>query len=597
MGAIGPDWGYCKFDLVVHTLADIHRPQDTSPILPQPPHETPINHGVVESPSPIEEEIKSESPPVAYRHISNDEPRAWQGATRTLRRAAEERILDPELPILRRAMIQWIYAENHAIAATNTSPSHGQTFSRQDIGFDGRPITPQSRDTMIHALSMAFTAEEESQQQKIWRLKEQYRRLARRWTNHRRELDDGNLPVEIEEAEPFLGRGNRRNRLEFVRTDYEAEQAVERLQDLARYDAVLLGRINAATVPDMVSVASRSSHLPKFHDTNGDILNPEGFYDYEHVDHWTQEEVDAFHAQMEIHGKRFGLIACHPALKKKTPQDCVRYYYMEKADDKFRALLEPRNRKTVKRTTRSSTTTQAGPGGIMADIEKVKERGRAVATDMEVDETDDSAYEAESAPRRGRGRGRGRGGWRGRGRGGQVSQRPQRESTAELEGDNLQDTIPATPTELTATQLASLTFNTLGDERPSGRKPPFPLLTKSRKRKGRDQDDGELSVDSPSVSAFGSGVTETPTPVVKRQISSYWHVADRERIKSLLMQHGENWEAIANVLSQKSANQVRNYVRGKPELLSILEERKLQTQPTDHPPLWVRWRLASMNQI
>jgi hypothetical protein len=55
------------------------------------------------------------------------------------------------------------------------------------------------------------------------------------------------------------------------------------------------------------------------------------------------------------------------------------------------------------------------------------------------------------------------------------------------------------------------------------------------------------------------------------------------------MQHGENWEAIANVLSQKSANQVRNYVRGKPELLGILEERKLQTHPTDQPPLWVRW--------
>jgi len=595
MGSIGPDWGYCKFNLVVYMMADIHRPQDTSLILPEP-QETPINHGVAKSPSPIGEEIKSESPPVEYRHTFNDEPRAWQGATRTLRRAAEERIQDQELPALRRAMVQWIYAENHTIAATHAPVGHRQTFSRQNIGFEGRPVTPQSRETMFHALSMVFTAEEESQQQKIQSLKEQYRRLARRWNRHCRDLDDGNLPVEIEEAEPFLGRGNRRNRLEFVRTDYEAEQAVERLQDLARYDAVLLGRINAATVPDMISVASRSSRFPKFHDTNGDILNPEEFYDYEHVDHWTQEEVDAFHAEMEINGKRFGLVASHPALKKKTPQDCVRYYYMEKADDKFRALLEPRNRKTVKRTTRSSTTAHAGPGGIMADIEKVKEKGRAAATDMEVDETDDSAYEAESAPRRGRGRGRGRGGWRGRSRGGQIAQRQQRESTAELEGDNLQDTILATPTELTATQLASLTFSTPGDERPLGRKPLFPLLTKSRKRKGREPDDGELSVDSPSVSAFGSGVTDTPTPVVKRQISSYWHVADRERIKNLLMQHGENWDAIANVLSQKSANQVRNYVRGKPELLSILEERKLQTQPTDQPPLWVRWRLASTNK-
>jgi hypothetical protein len=198
---------------------------------------------------------------------------------------------------------------------------------------------------------------------------------------------------------------------------------------------------------------------------------------------------------------------------------------------------------------------------------------------MEVDETDDSAYEAESAPRRGRGRGRGRGGWRGRGRGGQISQRQQRESTPELEGDNPQDTIPATPTELTATQLASLTFNTPGDERPPGKKPPFPLLTKSRKRKGRELDDGELSVDSLSVSAFGSGVTETPTPVAKRQISSYWHVADRERMKSLLMQHGENWEAIANVLSQKSANQVRNYVRGKPELLASWRRGSCKRNP------------------
>ena len=582
--------------MVVNALAEIQCAQDTSPVQPEPPLEIPINHDIVESPSPVEEEIKSESPPVEYRHIFNDEPREWQGATRTLRRAAEERIQDQELPVLRKAIAQWVHADNQAIAATHTSVNQGQTFSRQSIGFDGRPVTPPSKDTMFHILSTVFAAEEESQQQQIEMLKEDYRRLARRWIRHCRELDDGNLPVEIEEAEPFPARGNRRNRLEFVRTDYEAEQAVERLQDLARYDAVLLGRINAATVPDMISVASRSSCLPKFHDTNGDILNPEEFYDYEHVDHWTQEEVNAFHAQMELHGKRFGLVACHPALKKKTPQDCVRYYYMEKADDKFRALLEPRNRKTVKRTTRSSTTAQAGPGSLMADIERVKEKGRAAATDMEVDETDDSAYEAESAPRRGRGRGRGRGGWRGRGRGSQTVQRQQRESTIELEGDGLQDILLATPTELTATQLASLTFNTPGDERPPGRKPPFPLLTKSRKRKGRELDDGDLSVGSPSVSAFGSGVTETPTPVVKRQISSYWHVADRERIKSLLMQHGENWDAIANVLSQKSANQVRNYVRAKPELLSILEERKLQTQPTDQPPLWVRWRLASTDK-
>ena len=596
MASIESAWGYCKFNLVVDTLAEIHCAQDTSSIPPEPPLETPTNLDVIESPLPIGEEIKSESPPVQYRHIFNDEPREWQGATRTLRRAAEERIQDQGLPVLRRAMVQWIYAENHAISATHASVGHGQIFSRQSIGFDGRPVTPPSKDTMFQIISRAFKTEEESQQQKIQTLKEDYRRLARRWIRHCRELDDGNIPMEIEEAEPFPGRGSRRNRLEFVRTDYEAEQAVERLQDLARYDAVQLGRINAAAVPDMISLALRSSCLPKFHDTNGDILNPEEFYDYEHVDHWTQEEVDTFHTQMEMNGKRFGLVASHPAMKKKTPQDCVRYYYMEKADDKFRALLEPRNRKTVKRTTRSSTTAQAGPGGIMADIEKVKEKGRTAATDIEADETDDSAYEAESAPRRGRGRGRGRGGWRGRGRGGQTAHRQQRESTTELEGDGPQETILATPTELTATQLASLTFNTPGDERPSGRKPTFPLLTKSRKRKGRELDDGDLSVDSPSVSNFGSGITDTPTPVVKRQISSYWHVADRERIKSLLMQHGENWDAIANVLSQKSANQVRNYVRGKPELLSILEERKLQTQPTDQPPLWVRWRLASTNK-
>ena len=596
MGSIEATRRCCKSNLAVEILAKIHCAQDTSPIPVEPPLETPINHDIAEPPPPIEDKIKSESPPVAYRHVFNNEPREWQGATRTLRRAAEERIQDKELPGLRKDIAQWIHAENRAIAETHAPVDQGQTFSRQNIGLDGRPVTALSKDTKFHVLSKVFAAEEETQQQKIQRLKEDYRRLAHRWIRHCRELDDGNLPIEIEEAEPFPARGNRRNRLEFVRTDYEAEQAVERLQDLARYDAVLLGQINAATVPDMISVASRSRCLPKFNDTNGDIFNPEEFYDYEHVDQWTQEEVDAFHAGMELHGKRFGLIANHPALKKKTAQDCVRYYYMEKADDKFRALLEPRNRKTVKRTTRSSTTTQAGPGSLMADMERVKEKGRAAATDMEVDETDDSAYEAESAPRRGRGRGRGRGGWRGRARGGQTIQRQQRESTTELDGDGLQDSVLATPTELTATQLASLTFNTPGDERPPGRKPPFPLLTKSRKRKGRELDDGDLSVDSPSVSAFGSGITETPTPVVKRPISSYWHVADRERIKSLLMQHGENWDAIASVLSQKSANQVRNYVRGKPELSSILEERKLQTQPTDQPPLWVRWRLVSTNK-
>ena len=67
------------------------------------------------------------------------------------------------------------------------------------------------------------------------------------------------------------------------------------------------------------------------------------------------------------------------------------------------------------------------------------------------------------------------------------------------------------------------------------------------------------------------------------------------------MPHGANWGAIANVLSQKSAIRVRNYVHGKPELLSILEERR-KTQSTDQPPRWwlleygstVTYRLGSL---
>jgi hypothetical protein len=77
----------------------------------------------------------------------------------------------------------------------------------------------------------------------------------------------------------------------------------------------------------------------------------------------------------------------------------------------------------------------------------------------------------------------------------------------------------------------------------------------------------------------------------KKPISSYWTVADRERIAALIEVHADDFGAIAAELSQKSLNQVKNYIKGRRDLSDVLDRVLLEkavtasylTTPVDAP--------------
>lgn len=93
-----------------------------------------------------------------------------------------------------------------------------------------------------------------------------------------------------------------------------------------------------------------------------------------------------------------------------------------------------------------------------------------------------------------------------------------------------------------------------------------PSVPNPRKRKHRGDEGEDVNGD-----AAGPKPTEK-----KKPISSYWTVADREKIANLIEQHGDDFGAIAAELSQKSFNQVKNYIKGRRDLNDVLDRVLLE---------------------
>lgn len=79
-----------------------------------------------------------------------------------------------------------------------------------------------------------------------------------------------------------------------------------------------------------------------------------------------------------------------------------------------------------------------------------------------------------------------------------------------------------------------------------------------RKRKARQED--------------GDDDSAPKSTEKKKPISSYWLLADREKMKDLIEQHGDDYDTISAELTQKSGNQVRNYIRGRADLSEFLDQ-------------------------
>lgn len=290
---------------------------------------------------------------------------------------------------------------NEAIAKSHAPSQKGPIFEHKA---PQRPIIPHA--SIKAALVKRLQWQEFELNSRIRRAKQEYQARAKRWQEHCKMLDAQNPPDEpppptILETPLTSRTGRRRGGVsDMMYSEFDLEQFMQKQAENDKVDAELLGRTNAAEIPDMIAVTPACHSAYRFDDTNRIVYDPNDFYDYWVKDAWTEEEEKVFFQLLNEVGKKFGTIASHPTLKHKTVQDCVRFYYREKADDKYRALAQGTGKKKGKRHESASAS---GVGGLLGDIRAEEKKGHAlVAEEDENNESSDSAYEQEEQSRRDR---------------------------------------------------------------------------------------------------------------------------------------------------------------------------------------------------
>lgn len=421
-----------------------------------------------------------------------------------------------------------------------------------------------TREEVRAALVERFKSQEVQQEGHLRRLQKRYRGLLRSWTRRCQDLDDTFAPEEPVSTPfievPLTARTGRRTRgvlSDMVQSEFDLDEFIKKQAESDRVDAELLGRLNAAVIPDMiVTTKARWTHF-EYDDRNGYLWEPARFYSYDEPMKWSHEEIEAFREGRELYNKNFAAISSHPALRNRSVQDCVAFYYRRKCDSE----MYGRHRGHRKKSHRASESVP--PGGLLAsEIRAGNDRDDDGRLEEEPDddrESSASAYEQEGTRRpkgRGRGRGRGRGG-RGGGRGG-AGRGAALLTSIRNSGKEATRITPDVNGDIEMADISD------GDGPSTD-----PLSTTSRKRKkGVDEKDDGLTPGKPEK---------------KKPISSYWTVADRDKLKGLIELHGDDFDSIARELSQKSGNQVRNLIRGRPDLSQILDQVIKQRTEGDVP--------------
>ena len=202
---------------------------------------------------------------------------------------------------------------------------------------------------------------------KIARLKAEYLELQSKWLEHCAKLDEEAKANSPEDTITTSGRTTRRSAAtlgDAVRSDLEMEQIIASLGNEDLTDANHLSMRNAATLPDMISVARGYVDFV-YDDTNNLVLDaPEFYRQRTGIDDWTEEEKQIFLKAYAAYPKQFGIIA--ESLPNKTAAQCVLFYYLHKKKHiDFRKVIQhyaPKTRKGGRRTDK-----QRG-NALLADI-------------------------------------------------------------------------------------------------------------------------------------------------------------------------------------------------------------------------------------
>ena len=228
----------------------------------------------------------------------------------------------------------------------------------------------QRRELRKELLPSAFLFVEErgaAVDKKVAGLKAEYLELQCKWLEHCAKLDEEARANSPEDTITTSGRTTRRSAAtlgDAVRSDLEMEQIIASLGNEDLTDANHLSMRNAATLPDMISVA-RGYIDSVYDDTNNLVPDALEFYRQRTgIDDWTEEEKQVFLKAYAAYPKQFGIIA--ESLPNKTPSQCVLFYYLHKKKHiDFRKVIQhyaPKTRKGGRRTDK-----QRG-NALLADI-------------------------------------------------------------------------------------------------------------------------------------------------------------------------------------------------------------------------------------
>lgn len=494
------------------------------------------------------------------------------------------------------AVIEW----NNAAAPDESSRIPLETSPRQRDKRLREVTWPLNRQEKLVANLVAMVIKRETieAQDKIQRLRDEYRELDEEWKEHCTFLDQimekrgpppadlfatpgaipiitpGPLPPATPGEDLFGSRGNRRRGIgDVVTTEAEFQEILAGLADTAAKDPNFRASKTTAVVPDMLIGEERKL---RFDDDNDLVSDPVAFYDFAGTAEpiWTEEERANFMRRYLAYPKQFGRIA--DGLSPKSASDCVLYYYRTKRTIDYKGMLASRRgdkkRKAIpiKKSGKSSA--------LLANLDRQKPtvdpataaQGPRSAITPARAQRDDTFGAVPSARRARLMPGTPIDGAPGRRRKGDeddpdsspgpsrdgseaptaskakmrmTMKAPKRPRVSSVAGPEAalaaQSSLPDSPMEYTSYQ-----------QRPDGETGTEllpPVKRAGKRRKVIDPNDP-----TPDPSAAEKPARRTAT-------NSYWSVEEKRKFRDLVAVHGTNVKAIAMQLGGKSERQVLNF--------------------------------------
>lgn len=366
-----------------------------------------------------------------------------------------------------------------------------------------------------------------------------------------------------------------------VRSDAELADVVAMIFEREMQDPKLKAIRLGAVVPNMIVSPDEQIFEHLYSDTNRLIQDPEAHYEVHKVlDNWTQDEVDIFCRRYAMYPKQFGKIAS--ALPDKSFQDCVLFYYRNKGQRNFRALVDKRSKDGKKKKARR-VSEAAGASADSGQQKKVSSSllsnlKRSRADEEEEDDDDDepqtpgtalAANEAAAAAAS-------------EGLNAQIEDSRRQALVGEndvgeaksgqvladksLGGANRKLTRflspPSRASQTSEAGLAPLSDGGFAAVEALGVLAGFSTNdniagpTASAKQKRRRPSVGDRALDH----AFADENLPKSAGNKRSKVhsSSYWSVADKNEFMRLLAVHGKNYSAIATGIETKTAVQCKN---------------------------------------